>query len=112
MPLLFLFSGSVFYIAPDGRLQVERISWNKECVYRIPARLWHELMQRHYPNAAWLYLQRDVFDRLCAYKRGQGIATWEETIETLLPATDSDEHRPDAISEHQSRSPELAEAHA
>src|SRR5262245_14564793 len=29
VPLLFLFSGSVFFADPAGRLQVERISWNK-----------------------------------------------------------------------------------
>ncbi len=37
IPLLFLFSGSVFYANGEGRAQDERISWNKECAYRIPA---------------------------------------------------------------------------
>src|SRR5207249_3980336 len=32
VPLLFLFSGSLFYATDDGRLQVERLSWSKECV--------------------------------------------------------------------------------
>lgn len=86
--LLFLFSGSIFYATPDGRLQVERISWNKECVYRMPAKVWRELMDRHYPNSAWLSLQRDVFEQLCAFKRENGIATWEETIERLLTKTE------------------------
>jgi hypothetical protein len=52
--LLFLFSGSVFYRTADGRLQVTRISWNKECSYRMPAQSWHEVMERHYPNTAWV----------------------------------------------------------
>ena len=82
--LLFLFSGSVFYTAPDGRLQVERISWNKECTHQMPIRIWQELMEQHYPNAAWIYLRRDVFDRLYAYKRHTGAATWEQALEGLL----------------------------
>jgi hypothetical protein len=89
--LLFLFSGTVFYAAADGRLQAEQISWNKECVYRMPARLWREMMDRHYPNSAWLYLQRESFERLYAYKRRHGLATWEQTIERLLPELDAKE---------------------
>jgi hypothetical protein len=85
VPLLFLFSGTVFYAGADGRLQAQQISWNKECVYRMPARVWHDLMEQHYPNTAWLVLQRDVFERLCAYRRRHGLPTWEQTIERLLP---------------------------
>lgn len=82
--LLFLFSGSVFYSTPEGRLQVEPISWNKECVWRMQAQAWHDLMQRHYPNSAWLSLTREVFERLYAFKRRNGIATWEQALELLL----------------------------
>jgi hypothetical protein len=32
VPLIFLFSGTIFYSGPDGRLQVQQISWDKECV--------------------------------------------------------------------------------
>ena len=30
VPLLFLFSGTIFYEGPDGRLQIQQVSWNKE----------------------------------------------------------------------------------
>jgi hypothetical protein len=83
--LLFLFSGSIFYTTEQAGLQVAPISWNKECVYRMPVRIWKELMDQHYPNSAWLSLRRDVFDKLYAHKRRNGFATWEETIEHLLP---------------------------
>ena len=85
VPLLFLFSGTVFYAGADGRLQIQQISWNKECVYRMPAQVWHDLMARHYPNSAWIALQRDVFERLCAYRRRFGLPTWEQAFERLLP---------------------------
>lgn len=84
VPLLFLFSGTVFYAAPDGRLQAQQISWEKECQWRMPVRIWQELMDHHWPNTGWLALRRDVFDRVCAFKRKLGCTTWEEAIERLL----------------------------
>jgi Family of unknown function (DUF6084) len=82
--LLFLFSGSVFYLNADGHLQVERVPWTREAVYRLPVQQWQELMEQHFPNSAWLALRRDVFDQLYQYKRRQGLANWEQTIESLL----------------------------
>lgn len=89
VPLLFLFSGTVFYAAADGRLQVQQVSWDKECAYRMPVRVWRELMEHHYPNSAWVALHRPVFERLYAYKRRQGLSTWEQTIDRLLTAYES-----------------------
>jgi hypothetical protein len=94
IPLLFLFSGSIFYTTAEGRLQVERVSWNKESAYRLPVQTWKNLMESHYPNSEWLYLQRETFDRLWAYKRRNGLATWEQTVEHLLSATGSSESDP------------------
>lgn len=91
VPLLFLFSGTVFYTGPDGQLQIQQISWNLECTFRIPLQAWHALMNEHYPNSAWLYLNREVFDRLYAYKRRHGLATWEQAIDGLLPVTERKE---------------------
>jgi hypothetical protein len=93
VPLLFLFSGTIFYAGPDGRLQVQQISWDKECTYPMPVRIWQELMEHHYPNSTWLALRRQVFEKLYAYKRSQGLPTWEQTIERLLAAYDPPNHR-------------------
>jgi hypothetical protein len=89
IPLLFLFSGTVFYVASDGRLQIQQISWDKECAYRMPVRVWQELMEHHYPNSRWLSLHRDAFEKLYAYKRREGLVTWEQTIERLLTEYES-----------------------
>jgi hypothetical protein len=91
VPLLFLFSGSAFYLSAEGKLQVERISWDKECTYRVPVKCWKGLMEEHYPNASWLYLKRDIFDRLYKYRRQNGLATWEQTLEALLNESDKTE---------------------
>ena len=86
VPLDFLFSGSVFYEDGGGSLQVAPISWTKEARFRLPVKLWQDLMEIHYPNATWFQLRRDVFDRLYRYKVEHGIPTWEQALERLLQA--------------------------
>lgn len=84
VPLLFLFSGTIFYANADGRLQVQQISWNCEATYRMPVALWQELMEHHYPNSAWVVLERESFDRLYEFKRRAGLTSWEQVVERLL----------------------------
>ena len=85
VPLLFLFSGTIFYQNEDDRLQIQQVSWNKECTYRMPISAWQEMMDQHYPNTAWLSLERDLFERLYAFRRREGLADWDQTIARLLP---------------------------
>jgi Family of unknown function (DUF6084) len=85
VPLLFLFSGTIFYLGPDECLQIQQVSWNKECAYRMPISVWQEMMDQHYPNTAWLSLERDLFERLYAFRRREGLADWDQTIARLLP---------------------------
>jgi hypothetical protein len=87
-PLSLLFSGTVFHEVVDAGLQVEQIPWDREATFRLPVRVWKEMMERYYPNSAWLCLRRDVFDRLYDYKLGLGVPTWEQALERLLPPTD------------------------
>lgn len=84
VPLTLLFSGSIFYRAEDGALQVGQISWNKEASFRLPVKVWREMMEHYYPNSAWLCLRKDLFDRLSEYKTRSGMPSWDRTFETLL----------------------------
>jgi hypothetical protein len=86
LPLCFQFSGNVFYQGKDEALQVAPISWDKEAKYRLPLKVWKDLMDAYYPNSNWLALRKDVFDKLYDYKVREGIPTWEEAIERLLKA--------------------------
>ena len=92
VPLNLLFSGTVFYVAESGALQVAQIPWEKESRYRLPVQVWNQMMDIYYPNMAWLCLRRDVFDRLYRYKVRHGIPTWEQAIERVL----AEEEGPDA----------------
>ena len=53
IPLLLLFSGTVF-AAADGRLQVQQVPWSKEASYRLPVSVWREAIDVHFPNSAWI----------------------------------------------------------
>ena len=93
VPLELLFSGTVFYAGENGRLQVARISWEKEAEFRLPVRLWKEMMERYFPNSAWIRLHRDAFDQLYDYKIRRGLPTWETAIEALLHASEQEVER-------------------
>jgi hypothetical protein len=84
LPLCFQFSGMVFYQDQDEILQVAPIPWDKEAKYRLPVKVWKDLMEMYYPNSAWLALRKDTFERLYQFKVREGIPTWEEALERAL----------------------------
>lgn len=86
IPLTFLFSGTIFYADETGNLQIGQIPWSKEASYRLPVARWREVIQRYYPNSAWIRMQKDVFDQLYSYKRQLGSPTWDDTLLHLLQA--------------------------
>jgi hypothetical protein len=86
LPISLLFSGTVFYAGRIG-LQVTQVPWDREAGYKLPVRTWKTMMDEHYPNTAWLCLDRDVFDRLAEYKARNNFATWEQALERALGLT-------------------------
>jgi hypothetical protein len=88
LPLIFLFSGTVFYADRDGSLQVAPISWDKEAKFRLRVETWRGLIESYYPNTAWLTLRKDVFERLYQYKVRSGIPTFEQALDRVLAAVE------------------------
>jgi hypothetical protein len=88
LPLNFLFSGTVFYRGEQDELQVAPISWEKEAKFKLPVKIWKQMIDEYYPNTAWLCLRRDAFERLYEYKVRNGIPTWEEVIERIFQCAD------------------------
>jgi hypothetical protein len=84
IPVHFLFSGTVFYEDAGQALRVAPISWDKETKFRLPLKIWKDMMDHYYPNTAWLTLRRDVFEDLYSFKVERGIPTWEQAFEKLL----------------------------
>ncbi len=88
VPLMFQFSGTIFWRDDDGSLQVAPIPWSKEAAFRLPVSTWRALMEEHDPDSAWLCLRRDTVDRLNRYKAHSGVPGWDAALALLLAASD------------------------
>jgi len=83
IPLLLLFSGSVYLPGGEG-LIVENVPWDRECNVRLPVATWRELMDAHFPGTGWLRLQTETLEALQEYRRTRMLPSWEDTFATLL----------------------------
>ena len=90
IPLLLQFSGSVFSRTETG-FAVDQIGWNQEATYRLPVRIWREMMDWYFPDSAWIRLRRDTFNSLHRFRGREALRTWEETIDLLLHRAGVDE---------------------
>lgn len=90
IPLELLFSGTVFYVGAAGAIQINRISWNAEAAHRLPVRVWRETMDHYFPNAVWLRLHRDAFERLVAFRARNALTSWEAVVAALLEGREAE----------------------
>ena len=84
IPLDFLFSGTVFHDAVDGRLRTAQISWAKDTTYRLPTALWRQTTRCHGTDGGWIQLSHDSYERLDAYRARNALANWDQTAHALL----------------------------
>ncbi len=90
IPLLLLFSGTIFGQA-DGRLRVQQVPWSKETTYRLPVSLWREVVDVHFPDAAWITMSRQTLDDLIRFKTRHALPTWDATVAALLAQAGQEE---------------------
>ena len=83
VPLLFLFSGTVF-VQGDRGFSVRQVSWECEAQHEMPVAVWKDLVRIHYPNAGWVRLGHDTVSALAAYKSSRGMLDFEDAVTTLL----------------------------
>jgi hypothetical protein len=94
VPLLLLFSGTVFSVA-DGKMMVTQVPWSKEASYRLPVSLWREAVDAHFPGTGWIRLSTATIDELLLFKNRKALPTWEATMQALL-ATAAEPSEPPA----------------
>jgi hypothetical protein len=87
IPLLFLFSGTVFARGPNG-LSAAQIPWDREASYRLPVPVWRAVMDAYFPNSGWLRLRRETLDALTRVKARRALPTWDDVIAVLLEGRD------------------------
>ncbi|MEP6917552.1 MAG: DUF6084 family protein [Acidobacteriota bacterium] len=90
VPILCQFSGTIFLAAPQG-FQIAQVPWDKEASFRLPASMWREAMDQHFPDTAWIRLSRDSFDALSRFRMRQGLPSWEEAIDRLCAEAEARE---------------------
>ncbi|GDY28759.1 DUF6084 family protein [Gandjariella thermophila] len=84
VPMVLMFSGTVFGRGDTG-FWVEQVPWRHRTAHRMPVRVWRELMDLYFPDAAWIRVHRDTLDALLRYKAGQSLPTWDTALASLLP---------------------------
>ena len=89
IPLLLLFSGTIFSQGPSG-IAAEFVSWSSEARYRLPVALWRETMETYFPNEAWIRIGRDAFARLDRIRTSRGLPTWDAVLTDLCERAESE----------------------
>lgn len=83
IPIVFLFSGTVFTKGVKG-FGVVQVPWDCEASYQLPVQVWQQMIASYYPHTGWIRLDHDVLTGLAEFKAQHGLTTWEETIQSLL----------------------------
>lgn len=83
VPLLLLFTGTVFYAGPTG-VQVGMVAWHEEATHGLPVATWRAVMDEHHAGGGWLRVGTGTLDALSAYRSEHAIPSWDETLERLL----------------------------
>lgn len=85
VPLLVLFSGTIFHAQEGAAMQIAQVPWTAEARFGLPIAVWHATIDHYYPACAPLLLRRDVFERLQRYRSHGGFTSWDQAMESLLP---------------------------
>jgi len=83
IPLLLLFSGTVFVRTPTG-FTVDQVPWTSETPQRVPVSVWRSAMDRFFPGSGWLRLRQETLAELQRYKADKALAGWDDVIADLL----------------------------
>ena len=83
VPLILLFSGTVFTAAGAG-IAVQPIPWDRECRFELPVARWRETMDQHFPGEVWLRLHRETAEALARFRAERSLLSTDEALELLL----------------------------
>jgi hypothetical protein len=83
VPLLLLFSGTVFTRGENG-FAAEQLSWELEARYDLPVATWRAAIDATFPGTGWVRLDKDTIAALGRYRGAQGLTSWDQTITKLL----------------------------
>jgi len=83
VPLILLFSGTVFSRGPSG-LTIEPIPWDSEATFRLPVATWRGVMDRFFPDSGWLRASHETLARLQQFRAERGLTSMDEALQHLF----------------------------
>ena len=86
--LTFHFNGTTYYECVERGLQVAPIPWDRHATYALPVAIWRRMMDHHYPNGAWVRLDRGTIERLRRLRTDRGLPSMDAGVVSLLDQAD------------------------
>ncbi len=83
-PLQLHFNGTLFYRGADGQLQMMLLPWDLSVRHEMPIEVWRGMIDRHYPEGAWVRLEEETLGRLRKLKTREGLATYDRVVQALI----------------------------
>src|SRR5579863_2329591 len=78
IPVFLMLSGTIFYADAAGALGVAPVASDTESRFRLPLKVWNDMMDAYYPNRTWMGLRRELFDQLRHYTVRHVTPTWAD----------------------------------
>jgi hypothetical protein len=89
IPLVLLFSGTAF-TRGDAGFNAAPVAWHEEASFRLPVRVWRDVMDLYFPNSGWVRVSRETLDALTRFKASRALPTWDHAFEQLLKEAGED----------------------
>ncbi len=83
-PLAFNFTGTIFYRADEGRMQIVKVPWDSAARYEMPVSTWREMMDHYYPGGGWVRLDESTLGSLGREKARRGLPSFDATVAAML----------------------------
>lgn len=87
VPIVLLFSGTVFSKGGAGFV-AEPVDWHAEASFQLPVATWRGVMDRYFPDRAWIRVNHESLDRLQRFKATRGLTGWDEALDHLFKEGD------------------------
>lgn len=84
VPLMFNFTGTIFYRGAEGRMQIVKVPWDCSARFAMPVVTWREMIDHHYPNGGWIRLDDSTLESLGRCKADRGLPSFDATVAGLL----------------------------
>ena len=80
IPLLLLFSGTRVRAGATPASRSAPVAWHEEASFRLPVRVWRDVMDLYFPNSRLAPLSRDTLDALTRFKAARALPTWDQVV--------------------------------